>query len=169
MRKKIKINDPIHGFIIFPNSITKIVDSFEFQRLRRIKQLSGADHAFPGANHTRFEHSLGVAALALRLMNNLINIHDLEFSEFDIKKCIISALCHDLGHGPFSHNFESLLLEKTDLDHEDYTQKIIKNSKITDTIRDLGYNEKKIASIATGRAIGKIDEKESIISQIITS
>ncbi len=168
-KKKIKINDPIHGFIIFPHVITKIVDSVEVQRLRRIKQLSGADQAFPGANHTRFEHSLGVASLAQRLILNLIDIHGLEFSQFEINKCIISALCHDIGHGPLSHNFESLLLEFTNLDHEDYTERIIENSSLGEKLDDLGFMKDEISAIATGKAIGKGNISDSIISQIITS
>ena len=86
--------------------MTKIVDSQEFQRLIRIRQLSGANHVFPGANHTRFEHSLGVAKLAQQLIQNFRDLNGLELSEDDVNDCVVAAMCHDLGHGPFSHNFE---------------------------------------------------------------
>jgi HD superfamily phosphohydrolase len=166
--KVLKINDPIHGFVILPDFIRKIVDSPEVQRLMRIRQLSGTNHVFPGANHTRFEHSLGVAALAQRLIRNLRELHNVEISTDDINDCITSALLHDLGHGPFSHNFESLLMEKGK-DHEDFTEWIILQSEIGDTITDLGFDKKYIASISTGRIIGKGHSHGSLISQLLTS
>lgn len=140
-QKILKINDPIHGFVIFPNFIRKIVDSKEIQRLMRIRQLSGTNHVFPGANHTRFEHSLGVAALAQRLLNNLVTYHGVDLSSDDINNCVIAALCHDVGHGPFSHNFESILLKYNNRDHEDYTEWIITDSELGDIINNLGYDK----------------------------
>ncbi len=168
MGKMLKINDPIHGFLLFPEFLTKIVDTKEVQRLMRIRQLSGTNHVFPGANHTRFEHSLGVAALAQRLINNLQNIHGVEFSKDDIHDCIVAALLHDIGHGPYSHNFESILVKNTNQDHEDLTEWIISKSNVGDVLTNLGFNKDYIAKIATGRVYGEKYQKGSIISQIIT-
>ncbi|WP_457559123.1 HD domain-containing protein [Candidatus Harpocratesius sp.] len=168
-QKILKINDPIHGFVIFPNFIRKIVDSKEIQRLMRIRQLSGTNHVFPGANHTRFEHSLGVAALAQRLLNNLVTFHGVDLSSEDINNCVIAALCHDVGHGPFSHNFESILLKYNNRDHEDYTEWIITGSELGDIINNLGYDKKFIADVATGRILSKGNTKGALISQILTS
>ncbi|MHA1585241.1 MAG: HD domain-containing protein [Promethearchaeota archaeon] len=144
------------------------MDSKEMQRLTRIRQLSGANHVFPGANHTRFEHSLGVAALANRLAANLKKIHDVPLSQHDINSCVIAGLLHDVGHGPFSHNFESILLKYLNKDHEDMGEWIIKKSQVGDILTDLGYDKNNIAQIATGRIIGKDKDTASLLSQVIT-
>lgn len=168
-KKNIKINDPIHGFMVLPDFITNIVDSTEIQRLMRIRQLSGANHVFPGANHTRFEHSLGVAFLAKELSENLRYLQGVDISEEDINDCMVAALCHDIGHGPFSHNFESLLMSHNNKDHEDYTEWLIQKSTIGDILDNLGFNKTYIADIATGRIIGKANDKGFLLSQVITS
>ncbi|WP_371801920.1 HD domain-containing protein [Candidatus Lokiarchaeum ossiferum] len=168
MNKILKINDPIHGFVLFPSIIQKIVDSKEVQRLMRIRQLSGTNHVFPGANHTRFEHSLGVAALAQRLMRNMRDLHKVELTTEDINDCIVGSLLHDLGHGPFSHNFESVLVEQGK-DHEDFTDWIIKDSELGDTLSDLSFEKDYIAHIATGKMQERAYAKGSLLSQVITS
>ncbi|XP_058231719.1 deoxynucleoside triphosphate triphosphohydrolase SAMHD1-like isoform X4 [Hemibagrus wyckioides] len=98
-------NDSVHGHIEMHPLLVKIIDTPEFQRLRNIKQLGGGYFVFPGASHNRFEHSIGVAHLAGELVRSLKaqgnNITDKD------ELCIqIAGLCHDLGHGPFSHVFE---------------------------------------------------------------
>jgi HD superfamily phosphohydrolase len=167
--KLLKINDPIHDFIIFPDFISKIVDSQEIQRLTRVRQLAGANYVFPGANHTRFEHSLGVAALAQRLMNNLVNIHNVALTKDDINDCIVAGLCHDIGHGPFSHNFESIYLKYLKKDHEDFTHWLITNSELGDILTDLGFDKLYIANLATGRSSNANFPKGLLIGQIISS
>ena len=170
--KFLKINDPIHGFILFPGFIRPIVDSKEFQRLMRIHQLSGTDHVFPGANHTRFEHSLGVAALTQRLISTLREIHHVDLSNEDQYDCIVASLLHDLGHGPFSHNFEDLLIQYAQKDHEDMTDWLIRDSELGDTLTNLGFDKEYIANIATGRISNQNTSKAtkgSFLSQIFTS
>lgn len=100
-------NDPIHGHVEFHPLLIRIIDTPQFQRLRYIKQLGGGYYVFPGASHNRFEHSLGVGYLAGCLVEALaLNQPDLEIDERD-KLCVqIAGLCHDLGHGPFSHMFD---------------------------------------------------------------
>ena len=174
MKKKvhgsnIKINDPIHGFMVLPNFITNIVDSREVQRLMRIRQLSGAAHVYPGANHTRFEHSLGVAYLAKKLTENLRDLQGVDLSNEDINDCVVAALCHDIGHGPFSHNFESLLIKHNNKDHEDYTEWLIQKSEIGDRLENFGFDRNYISDIATGKIIGKANDKGYLLSQVITS
>ena len=169
MRKKtIKINDSIHGFIIFPEFITSIVDSKEIQRLTRIRQLSGANSVFPGANHSRFAHSIGVAWLAQQLAHNLRDYQGVDLTDDDIKDCTVAALCHDLGHGPFSHNFESLLMEYNGKTHEDYTEWIIKDSELGDVLEDLGFNKDYIRKVATGREVAETNITGSILGQVIS-
>ncbi len=170
LKNFLKINDPIHGFILFPEIIRKIVDSKVFQRLLRIRQLSGTNHVFPGANHTRFEHSLGVAALSQRLLNTLRDIHNLDLSQDEINDGIVGALLHDIGHGPFSHNFESILMEKGK-DHEDFSKWLIIKSEIGDILEKLGFNKNKISNIATGKSFNEknTNTNDLLLSQVITS
>ena len=174
MKKKIhgsniKINDPIHGFMVLPDFITNIVDTRAIQRLMRIRQLSGASHVYPGANHTRFEHSLGVAYLAKRLTENLRDLQGVDISNDDINDCVVAALCHDIGHGPFSHNFESLQIKYNNKDHEDYTEWLIEKSEIGNKLEEFGFDKNYISDIATGKIIGKTNEKGYLLSQVITS
>ena len=168
MGKLLKINDPIHSFLLFPEFLTKIVDSEEMQRLIRIRQLSGTNHVFPGANHTRFEHSLGVAYLAQKLSQNLISLHNVDLTKEDLHDCVVAALLHDIGHGPFSHNFESILGKNLGKNHEDFTLWIIQKSEIADILENLSFNPKYIAKIATGQNIAQLGKKAEILSQIIS-
>lgn len=101
------INDPIHGHIELHPLLIRIIDTPQFQRLRYIKQLGGAYYVFPGASHNRFEHSLGVGYLAGCLVRELSEKQpELQISERDMLCVQIAGLCHDLGHGPFSHMFD---------------------------------------------------------------
>lgn len=108
------IRDPVHDLIYFTPEdrwLLDLVDTKEFQRLRRIKQLGLAHLVYPGAEHSRFAHSLGVFDVARRMIRKLRHRHDGDKGirdELDAKsKTIkIAALLHDLGHGPFSHVFE---------------------------------------------------------------
>ncbi|XP_050999619.1 deoxynucleoside triphosphate triphosphohydrolase SAMHD1 [Acomys russatus] len=100
-------NDPIHGHVEFHPLLIRIIDTPQFQRLRYIKQLGGGYYVFPGASHNRFEHSLGVGYLAGCLVRALAEKQpELQISERDMLCVQIAGLCHDLGHGPFSHMFD---------------------------------------------------------------
>lgn len=123
-------NDSIHGRIEIPDYCVKIIDTIPFQRLRNLKQLGLTSYVFPGATHTRFEHSIGVCYLSGEWAKHLQQRHpELNISENDIKIVMISGLIHDIGHGPFSHTFERFI-KKTRPDinynHEDMTIKIFK-------------------------------------------
>ena len=110
-------NDIIHGSIKLSQIAVSIIDTFEFQRLRNIKQLSTVNYVFPSAIHSRFEHSLGVAYLAKNLLFILKNNQpDLDINLIDILRVEIAGLCHDLGHGPFSHTFDNEFLKN----HNEY-------------------------------------------------
>ncbi|XP_047675005.1 deoxynucleoside triphosphate triphosphohydrolase SAMHD1-like isoform X2 [Tachysurus fulvidraco] len=103
-------NDSVHGHIRLHPLLVKIIDTPEFQRLRNIKQLGGGYFVFPGASHNRFEHSIGVAHLAGELVRSLRG-HGEEITKQDELCVQIAGLCHDLGHGPFSHVFETFMKE----------------------------------------------------------
>ncbi|KAL7839233.1 hypothetical protein SRHO_G00258910 [Serrasalmus rhombeus] len=122
-------NDSVHGHIEMPPLLVKIIDTPEFQRLRNIKQLGGGYYVFPGASHNRFEHSIGVAHLAGQLLKSLRAHQDLDITEQEELCVQIAGLCHDLGHGPFSHAFEVFMKEvKPNLNwkHEDQSVKMFK-------------------------------------------
>nr|XP_046253079.1 deoxynucleoside triphosphate triphosphohydrolase SAMHD1-like [Scatophagus argus] len=106
-------NDPIHGHVDLHPLLIKIMDTPQFQRLRNLKQLGGTYFVFPGASHNRFEHSIGVGYLAGRLAQALQTRQpELNISCRDILCVQIAGLCHDLGHGPFSHMFDGLFIPK---------------------------------------------------------
>ncbi|XP_037628431.1 deoxynucleoside triphosphate triphosphohydrolase SAMHD1-like [Sebastes umbrosus] len=106
-------NDPIHGHVELHPLLVKIIDTPQFQRLRYLKQLGGVYFVFPGATHNRFEHSVGVAYLAGQLVQALnARQPELLISRRDILCVQIAGLCHDLGHGPFSHMFDAMFIHK---------------------------------------------------------
>ncbi|XP_019746798.1 deoxynucleoside triphosphate triphosphohydrolase SAMHD1 isoform X2 [Hippocampus comes] len=106
-------NDPIHGHVELHPLLVKIIDTPQFQRLRNIKQLGGTYFVFPGASHNRFEHSIGVGYLAGQLVKALNERQpELLISRRDILCVQIAGLCHDLGHGPFSHMFDAKFIPK---------------------------------------------------------
>ncbi|KAF5899114.1 deoxynucleoside triphosphate triphosphohydrolase SAMHD1-like isoform X1, partial [Clarias magur] len=108
-------NDSVHGHIKMHPLLVEIIDTPEFQRLRNIKQLGGGYFVFPGASHNRFEHSIGVAHLAGELVRSLrgsLKEKSVNSDDFKDELCVqIAGLCHDLGHGPFSHVFEVFMKE----------------------------------------------------------
>ena len=112
--------DPVHRYVhVRDRVIWDLIATPEFQRLRRIKQLGTTYLTFHGAEHSRFNHSLGVYEIVRRI---ILNFRDRpNWDDGQRLLCLCAALLHDLGHGPFSHSFEKVFK----IDHEDFTQKII--------------------------------------------
>lgn len=154
------IIDPIHDFIRATGPEQKIIDSPIFQRLRRIRQLSGAHLTYPGAQHTRFEHSLGVMHIAGQAAHFLKEKGILTLD--DIAKLRLAGLLHDIGHGPFSHLFEEVLQEKSKISHEEIGKKIIEKTQIGDILEKFGQNKKFITKLAFG------DSKLQYMNEIIS-
>nr|XP_039258000.1 deoxynucleoside triphosphate triphosphohydrolase SAMHD1-like [Styela clava] len=108
-------NDPVHGTISLHPFLVKIINTPQFQRLRNIKQLGGAYFVYPGSCHNQFEHSIGTAHLAGKLVRQLKENHPkLKINEKDILCVEIAGLCHDLGHGPFPHLFDNKFYKAVD-------------------------------------------------------
>lgn len=124
MAEKI-IRDPVHDVIAFrldkPTDalLFKLLNAAEFQRLRRIRQLGMAHLAYPGADHSRYSHSLGVMETARKILGHLA--HVVKIDPVDELATVVAALLHDLGHGPFSHVFERV----TGVHHERLGQRVI--------------------------------------------
>ena len=115
------LKDPVHGYIhIHYEVIWNCLDSKEFQRLRRIRQLGGDFQVYPTAEHSRFSHSLGVYEIVRRMVTEIKSLC-VELTEYEKVCVMLAGLLHDVGHGPFSHAFEHV----TNHSHEEYTVKII--------------------------------------------
>lgn len=136
------IRDPVHNLIELPDDdegrmILALIDRPEFQRLRRIRQLGLGFLVYPGAEHSRWAHSLGVCHIARRMLDALAKHHGEDSDEYrDLKPLrrtiLAAALLHDIGHGPFSHVFERAIKPPVDAphdypkDHEGWSRRIIK-------------------------------------------
>jgi uncharacterized protein len=153
------IVDPIHDFIRVYDHELKIIDTPIFQRLRRIRQLSGAHLTYPGAQHTRFEHSLGVMHIASQAGQALNEKGILKSDDIEILR--LAGLLHDIGHGPFSHLFEEVIQQKK-FSHEDFGKEIILKSEIGDSLSKNGYDKKFITKVAFG------DSKSQYMNEIIS-
>jgi len=155
------LRDPIHGLVSFEGAEESIVEALletrEMQRLRRIRQLGLASLAYPGAEHTRFSHAIGAAHVMKLLLNHLRTLHEeLPFWQritSDRKvEALAAALLHDVGHGPFSHLFESALPEGGR--HEQWTTRILldEQSEVHQVLRNYEPTlPKRVAELVNGR------------------
>ncbi|KAI9915076.1 hypothetical protein PsorP6_007701 [Peronosclerospora sorghi] len=113
LNKRKEIKDSVHGLMTFEPICMRIIDTLQFQRLRNLHQLGTANFVYIGATHSRFEHCLGVAYFAEKMIES-IRSHQpwLPITKEDMTCIKIAGLCHDLGHGPFSHIFDGLFLDQ---------------------------------------------------------
>ncbi|KAL7698163.1 HD domain containing protein [Lotmaria passim] len=125
--RDLTILDRVYEHISLPPLIVAAIDTPEFQRLRTLHQLGASSFLYPGAVHTRFEHSIGVAHMARTLLLNFQHQQpDLGLSEVDIELGMLAGLFHDVGHGPFSHLFEDVISRRCQIEfnHEDMSERI---------------------------------------------
>ena len=135
MHRTQRLRDPVHGLITFSkdNPIDalawSLIDTPEFGRLRRIKQLGVSEFVYPGATHTRFIHSIGVFHIArqlIKIVEREIAAIDQEYDKDKAAVAVIAALLHDVGHGPFSHTFEGVQADRNvKKKHEEWSAEII--------------------------------------------
>ncbi|KAL4234945.1 SAM domain and HD [Mactra antiquata] len=149
-------NDPIHGHIAIHNVCVKIIDTPQFQRLRFLKQLGTCYFVYPGATHNRFEHSLGVCYLAGKLVRAIRRRQpELNITDTDVLCVEIAGLCHDLGHGPFSHLFDGKFIPKVSpgikWKHEDASRKMfhymLEENNLKEEFEKAGLTDKDIVFI----------------------
>lgn len=155
------IRDSIHGDIdISEKVIIDLINSREFQRLRRISQLGGAQFVFPTATHTRFSHCIGVYHIISKILERIPDFNKLSPLEKILVR--IAGLLHDLGHGPFSHSFEKIL---GNWSHEQYTISIINdpNSEVHQILLKYNINVELIIKI-----INKTHPKKVLV-QLVSS
>lgn len=139
-----RIRDPIHNLIKFSSSreddriLWSLIQTPEFQRLRRIRQLGFSELVYPGATHTRFSHSMGAMQTARKMLTVFLRNNVLESSpdhEAWQTATLCAALLHDVGHGPFSHVFEEVSRKcGVQIHHEEWTSKIIKEGSVSEIL-----------------------------------
>jgi len=136
------IRDSVHGNLYLDEFEVKLVDTPQIQRLRRVKQLGFTNLVYPGANHSRFEHSIGTMHIASKIADSVgLDEHTKKM----IRSC---ALLHDVGHGPFSHVSEGVL----DTSHEHLTSKVIKESEISDILSEK-FDPQEVIDIIHGKGL----------------
>jgi HD superfamily phosphohydrolase len=149
------VRDPVHGYIELDELALSLIDTPLMQRLRRIRQLGLSNLVYPGANHSRFEHSLGVVHLATMLTANIDTVSTDEKNELRA-----ASLLHDIGHGPLSHMTEGIISHYTRRKHDDIRH-ILKKGEISEVLSNHGLNPTKIAKHIKGEtALGQILNSE---------
>jgi hypothetical protein len=139
------IRDSVHGDIFLTQLEMDVIDTPQFQRLRRLKQLGTTYMVYPSANHTRFEHSLGAFHLAGRIAERLgLSVED----KINLR---LAALLHDIGHGPLSHTSEELLERYLGKSHEKATEGIIMGSRVSEVLEDGGVSPGDVVEVLSGR------------------
>lgn len=165
------IRDPVHNLIPFHATdcdklLLNLINAREFQRLRRVKQLGMSEFVFPGANHSRFAHSIGVMHTARQFLNRLRVLGERITKEQETI-VLSAALLHDVGHGPFSHAFEKI----TEEDHEKRTLEIIKNrdTEVNKTLR--GFDKALPGHLAQffDKSVGSSDSLPPYMVGIVSS
>lgn len=150
LSRTLVFRDPIYGYIkVDYKIIEELIDTKEFQRLRRIRQLSGVSEVFPTAEHSRFTHSLGAYEVAREILEEAEGANTI--APYEQLLLLITALLHDIGHGPYSHAFESI----TSISHEEIGCNIIESSstQINNVLTKYNVNPKDITSILMHKGV----------------
>ena len=136
-----RVRDSIHDYIDLDELESSLVDTEPFQRLRWVKQLGSANLDYPGANHTRLEHSIGVSHLVKQMASQSDVPND------EISLVSVAGLLHDLGHSPYSHLADVLPFGK---DHVEVTQDIINSSQISNIFHEHGVDTNEVCNLIKG-------------------
>lgn len=153
--------DPLYGYVrVNDEIIDELINSTEFQRLRRIKQLCGVSMVFHMADHTRFSHSLGAYELAREVLEKVIDVKN-TLNDYEKTVFLCSALLHDVGHGPYSHSFEKIFK----INHEKMTTNIILGDSEINKILNK-YNPNLASDISS---VISHEHKFPLIEQLVSS
>jgi HD superfamily phosphohydrolase len=144
------IRDPIHGYVGMTDVEKHIIDTWPVQRLRGIRQLSIASVVYPGGDHTRFSHALGAMHVAGQIADSLRR--SVEISDDEWQRVRLAGLLHDVGHGPFSHSYEELLVKYRGVNHEQMGKEVVKKSELADTLKECGFKPDDIIELTFGKA-----------------
>ena len=144
------IKDAIHGNIKLTELERSLLDTREMQRLRGIKQLALTYLVYPGANHTRFEHSLGTLHLTGEICESL------GLGEGATRELRIAALLHDIGHGAFSHESDYFICKHLGETHESLAAGKLESNSIAQLLGREGILPSRIASLISGKELGSI-------------
>ncbi len=158
------IYDEIYGYVPLTELELKLVNHRLFQRLNNIKQLGAAYRVFPGAQHTRFSHSLGVMYIIDRMMST--SVLQSEISTKERQKLRVAALLHDIGHYPFSHVIETVMTKQnteSERKHEKLGAYIITNSSIKEILTAGNIDPIEVGQIITG------ESPEPLYNQLMSS
>ena len=142
------IRDPIWGYIHVPDEMVSLVDAQEFQRLRDISQLGHVFLVYPGARHSRFEHSLGVFHIAGQFLRQLLKSDPpIDVDLQDVKVLLAASLLHDIGHYPFSHLLEEM--QMFFVDHEERSRQVIldPSTEVNKALKSAGTDPERVANV----------------------
>jgi len=139
----VTIKDSVHDHITVAGVAADLLDTPAVQRLRRIRQLGTVSLVYPSANHTRFEHSLGVYHLACEALDHL------DVGGRDATRVRAAAMLHDVGHGPFSHTIEDLLHRRTGKYHDEVTD-LLSRGAVARVLDDHGLDPERVAALVRG-------------------
>ena len=140
-----RVRDPIHNYVELDEMGRELVDTPRLQRLRRIHQLGTGSIVYPGANHTRFEHSLG----AYHLAGQACEVLGIEAAERRTVQA--AALLHDVGHGPFSHTCDGIYRDYLNRTHEALTCEALEKGALPDILRRHGVEPNDVADAVNGQ------------------
>lgn len=156
MEKKKILNDPVYGFINIPKGLAfQIIEHPVFQRLRRIKQLGLTYYVYPGAIHSRFQHTLGASHLMAMALNTLQS-KGVDISDQEYEAATQAILLHDIGHGPFSHSLEHSIVQG--ISHEDISLALMNF-----------FNEKLDSKLDLAIHIFKNQHSKKFLHQLVSS
>ena len=165
------IRDPVWGYIHTPDPLLALIDTEEFQRLRNITQLGFVHLVYPGARHSRFEHSLGVYHLAKQFLARLVRSDPpLELADEDVRVFLAATLLHDIGHYPFSHTLEELM--PFFVDHEKHARRIIEDESggVSRVLRrEVGVDPARVANVIDYKAKDReIPARDLLLANILS-
>ena len=139
------IKDSVHGHVRLDPVAAELIDTPAFQRLRHIKQLSTVRLVYPSANHTRFEHSLGVYHLARQAVEGL------RLDSDTAAHVRAAAMLHDVGHGPYGHQTEGIIRRRTGRDHDDIGWLLTDpDREVTQVLERNDLDPERVASLIAG-------------------